>query len=143
MARTQTIVTAITCDMCGAEGEQSFVILIDSGVRQLSRPRVVDLCAEHADPIRTLQMDVRRHGVIVDVSASAPTITCPLCAHEASKSNMYHHLRDAHKLTAPVQPKKCPDCGIDSPTARHRVAAHGYDLLAAYVESASNKRKAR
>jgi hypothetical protein len=145
MARVQTIVTAVTCDMCGAEGMETFTIVIDAGVRQLSKPRVVDVCAACAEPIRSLQLDIRRVGVVTSADpANHRSTACPLCARDFPRSNVYVHLRDVHGLKPPKQPRKCPDCDVEAGNmVRHRAAAHAYDLVAAYMEGAPKASKAR
>jgi hypothetical protein len=144
MTRTQTVVTAITCDLCGGEGTEAFTILVDVGLRQLSKPRVIDVCDPCAGPIRTLQLDVRRVGVIMQENLERETLPCPLCGSVKARNNIYAHLRNVHGLTPPKQPKKCPDCGVEANNmVRHRITAHDYDLLADYVAGASSKDKAR
>jgi hypothetical protein len=144
MARVQTIVTAITCDMCGGDGSEAFTILIDVGVRQVSKPRVIDLCATCAEPVRKMQLDVRRVGVIAREDPEHGVTPCPMCARRCSRNNMYTHLRNVHGLRPPKQPKKCPDCGVESNNmVRHRSAAHAYDLVAAYAANASSADKGR
>lgn len=158
MARIQTVVTTMTCDMCGndAEATDTFTVAVDEGTRQRSLPRTVDLCGDHATQLRELTATVRRKGVTVPATDTQPQlplttsmVTCPVCGKDVTRNNLISHIVNTHNVPRVLQPPTCPDCGkaVDNTNGMvlHRKMIHDYDSLAEYVAAAAKppKRKGR
>jgi endogenous inhibitor of DNA gyrase (YacG/DUF329 family) len=148
VARFQTVVTTMTCDMHedDTEATETFVVALDAGTRLRSLPRVVDVCEDHAAQLRELETAVRRKGVTVNATATvAATVPCAVCGKDVTRSNAVAHLVSAHNVPRIPQPAQCPDCGkaVDNPNGMtlHRKANHGYDILAEYAAAAAKPRR--
>lgn len=150
------------CDTCHAEGTtveatQQFIINIDPPhLTRPARPRSLDLCERHAEPIESLRDFVLKVGVLADSSAPAeeepPAADerrrpCPVCDKVMDRASVVAHLITMHGASRIKQPKRCPDCGksmaILVQMVKHRVLAHHYDYLAEVVATvpASRGRK--
>ena len=158
--RTQQIITHIYCDQCSHEGDEdveaetTFTLAIDEASWMRSKPRQLDVCEAHAQPIRNLAFILRNaRPVIVEhprtqaqsTQAELPIpkanpewssqqmMACPLCETEILRGSMPAHLKVLHNIPLPVQPKKCPDCGYKGAHSQsmqqHRYKKHGYLVL--------------
>lgn len=122
----------VACDRCLRSGDrveatEEIVVGFDH-----RKPRMLDLCAEHAKPYVELREFAESDGVTV--KDGAPTshrtrprdTTCPECGKAvASGPGLASHTRMAH----PTVSVSCPECGRSMPTAQslaiHRQAKHG------------------
>lgn len=143
------------CDRCEslgklrAEARHTYTVGIVSGE---TRPalRVIELCDEcDATEIDILSKLLASHSVPLDPKAAktpapepipqrsryvpADKLTCKICDRDYHASSLAQHIWAVHRAgeDRPVQPKKCPECGVVNPTGmgQHRSQAHGWSAV--------------
>jgi uncharacterized C2H2 Zn-finger protein len=140
------------CDLCPADERKpaagAWALAMNEGERLRERPRMLDVCAEHAAELQRMAGMLREHGADAEAAASAAQTpgeidrgTCPVCGStHNNRSALARHLRTSHQTTMGRFPSlasagkrgallQCPECGQSCTGGQglsaHRRAAHG------------------
>lgn len=166
--RQTTIVTNTYCDVCidqhisdDEPATSTFTIAIDEATWLRSKPRQLDVCDSHAEPLHQLELMLRDIKALVTEPPrkDAPVkerrpgrnkkasdyVECPLCNYSLLGSSMVNHLMSIHGIPHPAQPEQCPDCnyhnksGFPHSMTQHRYKAHGYTIRQIMMDAAGKE----